>query len=629
MAEKVPAAVFEYLVDTKDGKRQLDDLSSGHIRATQTAREATPAVTSLAGAFNKLGALVAVGAVLTTVIGEIRAAIGVSMRFELAAIRLTSAIERAGLRASQASGEYEAYRRQLTYSSLATIEQINSQLALATSFGATGKAAYNLVQAGLDLAAATGTQVDAAVRNLALSLNGIRNETLQIIPGVTELTQEELKAGAAIELAAKAFGGAAQREVQTLAGATGNLRKAFEEVQASVGGMISEILGLQPAAETATGWLRQLNDELLKFRKLKDFELQVLAIDDALRRVADSSGLTVNEFNALNEQVQDAQRYGVTANRMEELIVASEGNSDALRSLIALELSHTQIMDLATRTRDRNIESIKEEAEAWKKLQEAHDLNLKIDLLGATNAADIQAATGPSPDLAIDFDPMFGDFTSDQLDTYNASIIEAETAWRNLSAAVQDATVANEGWLEQERAFIDAEGARITALEARKYMDAAAADATNMLKKATVNAAAAALTSAILYKKGAKEAARGVLEALTAQAIAKAVWEVAEGFAALALGQPTAAATHFKAAAIYGAVGAAAGVGARFLGSADQGGVSAGVSTGGGIDTTPPPTSRVQEITIFLEGQGLIQDQDSFARSIAEAINRQNSKAGV
>ncbi|MGE0131879.1 MAG: hypothetical protein AB7U82_27665 [Blastocatellales bacterium] len=75
-----------------------------------------------------------------------------------------------------------------------------------------------------------------------------------------------------------------------------------------------------------------------------------------------------------------------------------------------------------------------------------------------------------------------------------------------------------------------------------------------------------------------KKLAAGAIAAIASQSLVKAIFETAEGFAALARHDPAAAALHFKAAATYGVVGAIAGGIAAAL---SGGGADAGAGVGG------------------------------------------------
>lgn len=104
-------------------------------------------------------------------------------------------------------------------------------------------------------------------------------------------------------------------------------------------------------------------------------------------------------------------------------------------------------------------------------------------------------------------------------------------------------------------------------------------------------AAASALQSFILYGSAGtsvRKFAAEVIAAVAQMAVVKAVWELAEGFAAIAkawMGIPTApgeAAAHFKSAALYGAVaGVAAITGRAVAGNAFQSATGGGGGNGG------------------------------------------------
>lgn len=95
-------------------------------------------------------------------------------------------------------------------------------------------------------------------------------------------------------------------------------------------------------------------------------------------------------------------------------------------------------------------------------------------------------------------------------------------------------------------------------------------------------ATGAALEGWILYGDGVgeslKKATAQILAQVAAESAVKAIYQLAEGFAAL-IWNPPAAAIHFKSAALYGAVAIASGVAARGLSGGSKNG-SAGSSNG-------------------------------------------------
>ncbi|HWQ34333.1 MAG TPA: hypothetical protein VNQ79_15905 [Blastocatellia bacterium] len=115
-----------------------------------------------------------------------------------------------------------------------------------------------------------------------------------------------------------------------------------------------------------------------------------------------------------------------------------------------------------------------------------------------------------------------------------------------------------------------------------------------------------ALQGFILTGKGGaqamKQLAAGVIAAIAAQSIVKAVFETAEGFAALAVGDAAGAAKHFTAAKIYAVVGAvAAGVGLG-IGAAGGFGGAGGESGAAGASAFNSPPQRPDAQTQFRRG---------------------------
>jgi len=151
------------------------------------------------------------------------------------------------------------------------------------------------------------------------------------------------------------------------------------------------------------------------------------------------------------------------------------------------------------------------------------------------------------------------------------------------------------------------------------------------------DALGAAASAWVLYGsagQSARQVTAQILASIAQQATVKAVWELAEGFAMLALswftGNPkyaASAAGHFTAAAIYGTVAAvSAGVGRGVAGNSFKNqsgsggsGSGSGGSGSGRSSDNPTPISRQNENT-FLSGRSKSD------RLVAEAIGRLTDK---
>lgn len=105
-----------------------------------------------------------------------------------------------------------------------------------------------------------------------------------------------------------------------------------------------------------------------------------------------------------------------------------------------------------------------------------------------------------------------------------------------------------------------------------------------------------------------------LLSQIAQQAAVKSLFELAEGFAALAAtwGTPNpSSAGHFQAAAIFGAVAAVAGAGARRTATGGAGGGGGGGERGRGFgqDIAPQQRQERSELTIIIQGNVIGQEQ--------------------
>jgi len=119
-----------------------------------------------------------------------------------------------------------------------------------------------------------------------------------------------------------------------------------------------------------------------------------------------------------------------------------------------------------------------------------------------------------------------------------------------------------------------------------------------------------------------------ILASIAQQATVKAIFELAEGFAALFVAPPKAAA-HFKAAALYGAVAVAAGVAGRVV-AGNSFNESAGAATGGNTGVGQGQSQNNNYTTAF-GGYGsplgsLIERQTVVLGQVEETVHQFNTK---
>lgn len=165
--------------------------------------------------------------------------IAASIEQENAINRLNRSLALSGDFTSETSQDFIDFAEALQRTSTVGDDVVLNQLAIAKSFGATNDQAKELVQAAVNLSSITGQDLDSAVKSLGGSLQGVSGQLGKTIPGIKELTQEQLRAGEAIQLVADRFRGAAAGELQTFSGANKLLANTFNDLQESIGSIIT------------------------------------------------------------------------------------------------------------------------------------------------------------------------------------------------------------------------------------------------------------------------------------------------------------------------------------------------------------------------------------------------------
>lgn len=189
---------------------------------------------SVANAF-KAASSAAINFAETLVGDSIKAAI----QQEDAIAKMNNALALSGEFTTEASQEFIAFSEALQANSKFADDVILGQLALAKTFGATNEQAKRLVEAAVDLSTATGVDLETAVRSLGGSLQGVSGQLGKTIPGIKELTQEQLKAGEAIDLVASRFSGSGKNALLTFSGAITQAKNTFGDLQEELGGVFT------------------------------------------------------------------------------------------------------------------------------------------------------------------------------------------------------------------------------------------------------------------------------------------------------------------------------------------------------------------------------------------------------
>ena len=144
-------------------------------------------------------------------------------------------------------------------------EAIIEQQAFLAALNFTEKQITQMLPAILDLASATGMDLNSATKNVAKTFSGMQGELGELIPQLKTLTKEELQAGGAIQLLTDLFGGQAAAAADTMTGSLQQAGSAVGDAAEVVGKALSPaIIVLADSVKRGTELLFGMNTEIDK-----------------------------------------------------------------------------------------------------------------------------------------------------------------------------------------------------------------------------------------------------------------------------------------------------------------------------------------------------------------------------
>lgn len=254
-------------------KAKIDDLNKKLDVMDRKAKEVggkSGGIGQISSALAKIGPIAAAaGAAYVSyfVTNGIRKGIEAAQVQEDAVNRLNQSLMSAGSFSREASQDMQEFARSLQLVTTTGDEVILNNLAFARTFAQSNQQAKAMTAAALDLAAATGMSMESAIRNLGKSLSGLSGELGEAIGEIRNLTAEQLKGGAAIELVSNKFAGFAQSQTRTFSGAIAQLTNSWGDFLETVGEFITQSPSLVAAIKFINKNINGLSDFLSDFKK--------------------------------------------------------------------------------------------------------------------------------------------------------------------------------------------------------------------------------------------------------------------------------------------------------------------------------------------------------------------------
>lgn len=229
------------------------------------------ASSSFSGLTKTLTGLAAAYLSITAVKNIFSNAINEAIQAENSVNKLNNSLKLAGLFSEGASKQFQDLASELQKTTTFSDEAVLGVTSLALNYAKTTSQAEKLTKASLDLATATGVDVDTAVKQLGGTLNGNIGLLGKLSPELKLLTKNQLEAGEAVDILANRFKGAAVGAAGTFDGRITQLSNTFSDFLEVIGSVVTK----SPATLAVIGLLAQkivsLTDSFSKFTDNRDF----------------------------------------------------------------------------------------------------------------------------------------------------------------------------------------------------------------------------------------------------------------------------------------------------------------------------------------------------------------------
>lgn len=258
-------AEFDIALDVKQATKSLGSLDKGlkefgrnaerHLSAfgnvakrgfanlSDEGSRANRSLGTLAGGVRAFGA-VAIGALGFVAIQKFSGALGDTVRAaedKTAALQgVQFALQRTGQYSRAAFDQVSNFADSLEATKGVSDTAALEMFTLATSFGLTKDQALLAVDAATELSAVNGKDLKESVNAVSKSFNGELGELSKLNPAMKSLTKEQLEAGAAAKFIVQTLGGSAAAKMQDFAGKVSAAGNAFEDLQVSIGKLVTK-----------------------------------------------------------------------------------------------------------------------------------------------------------------------------------------------------------------------------------------------------------------------------------------------------------------------------------------------------------------------------------------------------
>lgn len=299
-----------YTIRAEDKSKQAID--SAKKNAQDLEKETGKLGETLRGAF-QVAAIVAAAAAIKEVA---QAVVGAYSQAEQAERRLAVAAQNNPYLTPGAADRIAQFNDELSRNSVVTDQAADSMAAYLAASGRTEEQITAIIQTAADVSSVMGDVMsfDMAVESLNTTFTGTPGQMEDYVNALGTLTEEQLRAGDAIELVRSQFDGMASENLQTTQGAIQQFQNAFSELGETIGEIISG-----PLVQFITRLvdvINTINTTIQRFRAMRQLEDSSFETVGEAERARDAGRGAMDDLNArmapLRRQLDQLQQQGGT-----------------------------------------------------------------------------------------------------------------------------------------------------------------------------------------------------------------------------------------------------------------------------------------------------------------------------
>lgn len=243
--------------ETSAALRSINDFSSKASKSLEQVKTSTSVVKDAMKALGAVWAASKIGDVFAQAIDEASGA-------EQAITQLNYALAASGEFSAEASKAVEDFGGFIQETTRFSQDAVIAQFALGKSLGLTNAQTKATIQAASQLATVTGVSLETAVMQLSQTYEGQTGRLAKLVPALRGMSEEQLRAGAAVDYVNKRFAGAAEAMSNTYAGAMDQMKNQLGEVLKEFGNLIVQnpvvVSGIKALASVFAQFANYLNE---------------------------------------------------------------------------------------------------------------------------------------------------------------------------------------------------------------------------------------------------------------------------------------------------------------------------------------------------------------------------------